>query len=462
MFFPMWLWAEDYQPKNTAELQLPDKVQGIEQPSVREKFSTPAAKAKAVEVDKKTLLANPALLKRAMYSVLLTQQIDGIRVILPIYRQLADADSLLITYAEALLAHYQGQLTRAINGYRQVIAKEPKMSVARLNLAMALYVNRQSMAARDQLTRLQSEQLPKPVAETVKQIIARIDREEDWQFDVNFYYRQENNINNAPEQSKMDYQGGQLTFQPPEKAHGLHLAFGAKKRFNLNDNLYTNLQLNADSDFFWDNHPYDDLSLRTGVGFGYQTAKFNAEIQPFIKKRFYGTQPYSLTAGAGGHFSYQLSPRWKLSNHWEWSYETFNQRKFLNGQRHFIGLSALYIPSPQQYWSAGINYYNSQAKYQEDQFYRTGMFIGWGQEWPKGLSSNLTLSAGRRHYDGVDFFNIKRADKEYTARLSLWHRGIHYLGITPRLVWSYNKTDSNHFYYKKQENTVNLEFSKAF
>ncbi|PID64686.1 MAG: hypothetical protein CR962_01240, partial [Gammaproteobacteria bacterium] len=31
-----------------------------------------------------------------------------------------------------------------------------------------------------------------------------------------------------------------------------------------------------------------------------------------------------------------------------------------------------------------------------------------------------------------------------------------------RLVWSWEKTDSNHFLYNKKENKINIEFSKTF
>ncbi len=463
--YPALLLAGSYPVKDLPQEALPDSAQMTEASTPLAStapVSASEASKKPLKLSSQELLANPALLKRAMRSVLQNQQIGGIRVILPLYRQLDDADAVSIAYGEALLAHHQGQLTEAISAYRQVMAKVPQLSVVRLNLAMALYADRQSAAARDQLQRLQSEELPPSVANMVSQTIQRIDREEDWQLDANFYYRHENNVNNAPREREIFYGGGKWVLPEPEKAHGIHLSVAAKKRFNLDNHLYSNLQFNASSDFFWDNHDYDDLSLRAGVGLGYQTGTFSAEIQPFVKKRFYGTSPYSLNAGASGHFSYRFSPQWRVSNQWEWSYERVTDRTFLNGQRRFVGLSANYFANAQQYWSAGVNYYDSQARDKSDAYHRAGLFIGWGQEWGKGLSSNVTLSAAKRHYRGVGFPNIKRADKEYSARLALWHRGIHYWGITPRLVWSWSQTDSNHFYYNQQKNNVNIEFSKTF
>lgn len=461
---PAWLWASNYQPENQPKERLTQAVPNLsETPELSDRSLIKAKdKQKPLELDEKSLLANPALLKRAMYSVVVTKQTKAIGVILPIYRQLPDADKLLIAYAQALLAHSQGRFTAAINDYRKILAKRPEMSAVRFDLANALYADRQSTAAYDQLVRLQSEPLPDNVATHVSQAISTIDRETDWQFDANFYYRHENNINNAPKQRQIPFGGGTLTLLKPEKARGIHVALGAKKRINVKDNIYGKVQFNVVSDYFWDNHDYDDLSLRAGVGLGYQDARLAAEIQPFAKKRFFGREAYSTTGGVGGVFSYRITPRWKLSTAWEWSYEDFEQRKHLNGKRQFVGLSGLYIRNPRQYWSAGVNFYDHDARDAEDRYQRLGAFVGWGQEWQGGISSTLTLSAAKRTHDGVDFFNIQRSDKEYSTKLSLWHRNIHYLGITPRLSWSWHKTDSNHFYYDKQESRVNIVFSKRF
>ncbi len=464
--FPTFLWAIDLSIDNPAKLQLPNHSSPILEKNLTNKIAEKqfaTTNDSIIKISKESLLANPKLLKRAMQSVLLGQQIEGIKIVLPIYRQSKVADKLLITYAEALLAHSQGKLKTAIKHYRHIIAQEPDMSVVRLNLSMALYADRQGLAARDQLLRLQSSKnLPKSIKKLIKTTIYRIEREEEWKFNTSFYYRQENNINNAPTQRSILYGKGTLTFPKPEKAQGIHLELGAKKRFNLDNHWYNKLQVNVSSDFFWNNHRYDDLTLRTGLVFGYQTSKLTIETEPFVNKRFYGTTPYSLTTGINSIISYQPSTHWKLYNTLSWSYEDFDKKTFLNGQRHFIGLSAHYTPKPQQYWLVGFNYHNSKAKNKEDSFHRTSLLIGWGQEWPKGLSSHLALSASQRSYNGVDFFNIKRKDKEYAAKLSLWHRGVHYWGITPRLVWSWDKVDSNHFYHKQQNSAINVEFSKAF
>ena len=54
------------------------------------------------------------------------------------------------------------------------------------------------------------------------------------------------------------------------------------------------------------------------------------------------------------------------------------------------------------------------------------------------------------------------ADNEYNANLALWHRNIHFFGITPRIVFSYSKIDSNNKFYSYDTSKVYLDFSRSF
>lgn len=422
----------------------------------------PQQNNKAIKVNEKILLANPKLLQRAMLSVVLTKQIAGIQAILPIYQQWQGKDLALVLYGQGLLAYSEENYKQAIDFYRHLIALHPEYSNARLDLAMALYRDHQFTAAKHQFSLLQSEALPTSIANNIEKIIEHIDQEDNWNLDINFYYLQDENVNNAPKKREIKFTNVTLKLPQPEKAHGYHLGLMANKRFNLFNHFYSKLKLGANGDIYWDNHTYDDVNLRIGNGFGYQNSTLQIELAPFFNKRIYGTHSYSRTAGASGMIHYQLTPKWRLSQNWEWSYEHFKTRKFLNGQRRYLGLSALYVRNTRQYFNAGINYYVNKAQDEEENYYRPGLYIGWGQEWPKGFSSYAQISIAKRHYKEQDYFGIKRKDKEYSAYLALWNRAWHWKGITPRLVFKWNKTHSNHFLYEKENKKVNIEFSKAF
>lgn len=79
-------------------------------------------KGKVLQIDGETLLKSPELLSRAMYSAVVSNNIAGIRVILPIYLQQAQQDKMLALYAQGILAQADGRVKEAISHYRELIA----------------------------------------------------------------------------------------------------------------------------------------------------------------------------------------------------------------------------------------------------------------------------------------------------------------------------------------------------
>ncbi|MGY0399071.1 MAG: surface lipoprotein assembly modifier [Ostreibacterium sp.] len=448
-------------PTHTAKETLPS-IDTFNQPRTHPP-SPPIKPQQTVTVNKEILLANPALLERTMNSVLLAQNISAIQLILPIYQQLPNASPITIDYANAMIAQANNHYKQAISLYRKILTKHPDWSLARLNLALALYADHQNIASVDQLQRLRSEeQLPKPIGQLIQSTLDKIHHEQNWQFDATIYYKQNGNINNAPKQRQINFGTASLKLPEPISAHGFHLDLSTQKRYLLTDSFYSLLKFSLSHDYYWDADDYNDLNLRAGFGLGYRNATTTLELQPFVKRRFFGNNPYSTSVGLQTTTQYWFNRQWALSGNIEWAYEKYDDRKFLQGNRYFIGISGLYLRNAQQYWRVGVNYYRRNTVDSSDTYYRYGTFISWGKEWPMGISSNLTLSAAKQQYRAPDFFNIKRHDTIYGAKVSLWHRDIHFWDITPRLVLSWEKTKSNHFYYDNSERIINIEFSKTF
>ncbi|MCI4019179.1 hypothetical protein MM707_31440, partial [Klebsiella pneumoniae] len=125
-------------------------------------------KGKVLQIDGETLLKNPELLSRAMYSAVVSNNIAGIRVISPIYLQQAQQDKMLALYAQGILAQTDGRVKEAISHYRELIAAQPDAPAVRMRLAAALFDNRQNEAAADQFDRLKAENLPPQLMEQVE------------------------------------------------------------------------------------------------------------------------------------------------------------------------------------------------------------------------------------------------------------------------------------------------------
>ncbi|WP_035496744.1 surface lipoprotein assembly modifier, partial [Glaesserella parasuis] len=90
--------------------------------------------------------------------------------------------------------------------------------------------------------------------------------------------------------------------------------------------------------------------------------------------------------------------------------------------------------------------------------------IGWGQEWWGGISSRIQLSYGKREFDQAHrIFNQIRKDRELGLNVTLWHRNLHFWGITPKISYQYQRVNSNLVdLYSYKRNRVYLSFEKSF
>ncbi len=463
--FPFIALAKDYPTETKPKTYYQENNIALDNLQLTNEQMTPFQNTtEELEITEETLLANPQLLQRTMESTLMRRSIAQIKAVLPIYKKSEYADPILIHYANALINHSEGRYKKAVDSYREILVQEPDLFPIRYSLATALYQSKQFDAALQQFEKLRAAPLPKKMATSVNQAITAIKRQEDWQFSLNFFIKREKNINDAPKQRIMQLgKGAYFKFDKPEKANGIHLDLGASKRFNLQNAWYSKLRLNLNSDYFWDNKKYNDLHLRAGLALGYQNSQLTAEIEPFARKRFFSNRAYSTTLGAKSWINYRFNPKFSLSNTTSIAYEKFDTRHHLNGGRQFTSMMGVYTPSAKQSWFAGASYYRHKARDLDDHFNSKGIFLGWGQVWPKGLSSKILLSANEKTYKGADIFRIKRQDKTYNAELTLWHRGIHFYHLTPKLVLSWEKTNSNHFYYDDRKDVqLNVVFSRDF
>ncbi len=130
------------------------------------------------------------------------------------------------------------------------------------------------------------------------------------------------------------------------------------------------------------------------------------------------------------------------------------------------------MPNSQQFWFVGFDYYQKNTRLKAYAFERQGIRLGWGQEWPKGISTRLQTSYATRTYRAPSaeknmifapsFFKVVQKNREYGVNFTIWHRSLHLLGITPKITWAYQKTTSNNPFSEYDRNRIYLTFSKTF
>ena len=451
------------EPQNQPAPEL--QVKTAEPDPVEAEAAKPAAETsseKVVNVDAKTLLDNPQLLSRAMYSAVVSRNIAGIKVVLPIYEQWQGHDKNMALYARGLVAQNDGKMKEAIGYYRQFIAENPDAPVVRWQLATALFEDKQNEAAADQFDKLKTEpNLPEPFVKGIESYRKALRERDSWKFNAGLSVTREQNINQAP--SRRTY--GNWTFPEPIDATAINYQLGAEKKWSLPKGWYATAGADTYGKVYPERTKYNDVTTRFSVGAGYADQRNDIGLTPFHERRFYGNDPYTYSSGARLHINHWWQPKLQTLSAVEMGRLKNTRRARSDSNNRLLSNSVVYYRNARQYWVGGFDIYQERNKEDKsDSFDRYSLRTAWGQEWGKGLSTMLRLSAAQRRYQTPSLLSAQenRRDKEADISLAVWHRAFHFKDITPRLTVAHHKTWSNDKYNEYGKTRMFVEFSKTF
>lgn len=424
------------------------------------------------EEAKQYLRQNPQLLEETLSLLIKNNDAKTLAELLPLYLTYAQRDESVVDWANAIIAMDKGNVKEAIRLYRKINAALPNIRSVRFQLAVALFQNKQYDAAKNELIKLRSNSdLTKQDIEALDQYISFIDSQNRWNINFNLSYLNDKNLTNAPpEGTKLDT--GLAVSSKHEKGKGFDYSLSADKKFYLGNQYFTALHTNLDGKYYWDNKNFNDVTTGAGLGFGYQNAKLEVELQPKYSQRWYGLgtagdgklHRHSDTKGVGFSFNYWLTPQWNYQNYSEYNSTSYEDPYTINdGKFTLLSNTLMYLPSQRRYFYTGVDYLNKNASEKDYTFERKGLRLGWGEAWNRGISTRTSIGYARKNYDGVSrYTQIKGKDKEYDANFSIWKRDLSLLGLTPKLSWNYRKVDSNDPFNEYSKNSFNLMFSKTF
>ncbi|EBE9837580.1 DUF560 domain-containing protein [Salmonella enterica subsp. enterica serovar Newport] len=376
-------------------------------------------------------------------------------------------DPLLLDWANGILARQEKNYAASIRYYRKVISVRPDWYSARLQLATVLYLNKDMLSAESQLRKLRSEALSEEATGLIDSFITRIQKSDSWSFRGGVTYLNEKNINNAPPSG---HSIGRWKPEKPQSGKGAMFWGEAEKTFSLPNNLFSIARLSTSGKIYKNNHPYDELDGSIGLGLGYRNVNSQFLLIPFYEKSYYGggktsekgLKPYSDTRGIGTEATLQVSNHWRLYSDFKTGKNKYKKQSYLNGFSYSLNETLIYFPDSRQYISSGIGHRIVRTEDKSSAYDRTSFRLGWMYEWDGGISTLLQTSYGYRIYHAGDFWGVKKKNHEYSTSVTLWHRDIYILGLTPKITWNYQRTDSNHPFYDTEKNRIFLSFSKYF
>ena len=420
-----------------------------------------------LSITKEELSKHPDLIVRGLITAVSQNNGEAVQLLLPLYQNLSKQDPFLLEWANAINAREERRFSEAVTRYRTLFSQGSTILPLRYQLAQALFLNNDNEAAKDQFQKLRAEQVSPESIVMIDQYLSALNRRDQWKFRGGLSFLNESNINNAP---KASTRIGNWNAWERESATGFSYFAEAEKKWSLLHNYFTQFSIEGSGKYYWDNKKYNEFNGRVGAGVGYQTARFEISLMPFIERRWYAggssgnesMKQYSKNSGARLDLTYWLNEKWQISTALEYGEQRYNTRKHLNGNNYLWSNTLSYFPKSGQFWFVGADYNRENTRDKDNAYQRKNLRLGWGQEWGWGISTRISLAYARRTYKGADLFNIRQKNNEYQSAVTLWHRDLYFWGITPKITWSYQRVSSNHPFYSYDKNRIFLEMGKTF
>ena len=449
-----------------------DKLRG-------QKISTDVQPAKKMDLTETEWRANPTKLQQTLLFLLATNQVNHLNNLPELYGLLPanTRDDSLIEWAHAMRLT-QTNLRQSIHEYRILLGKFTDNDFIRFQLAALLYQNQEFDAAKGQFQKLRaSPQMTEKDMGVFDKYLTAIENKDKWHFSLGTSLLRDKNLTEmAAEGTVMTLPNGATFTQitPKESGTGFNFGVNTEKRWSLQNGQYIGLAGSGNLKYYWNNHKFNELTGYIGTSYGYANSNIEMKATPYYMKRWYAgggsndsdkLKSYTHSLGISTSLAAWLTPTLKHSTYANYSHETYandNMDKRYGGNIKSVGTSLLYLRGTKQYFGSSLDLMRRDVGTETNSYKRYGGRVFWGQEWPKGFATQVSLSLAKRKYQAPWLGIVRRSDKEWNANVSLWHKAVHFYGVTPRLTFNYQKTKSNIPIYSYDKNITYIELDKSF
>lgn len=445
---PLSIWAA---PETESDRQFNKTIQQVvpQTPEIAAETFSGSLKELPKEITFTDVQQNPQLSEPLLNQALNRRDYATAEQLLSIYRQWNQSDPILVDFAQGAIWRGQGKHKQAIALYQNILQKNPHLVTVRLDLAAMLFENQQLKDAKTQFQVAKKIGLPEEVLPRINSYEQSIANQQKWQFSGSLSYTRDDNLNNVSAEREIRLpQFGNLPFAKdkeylPQKGQGISYHAAAERDLNVGGNHHISMGASVDGSNYWDNHDYDDVSLRGQLGYAYKDLHNEIRLLPFAEKRWYSGDLYYNRAGVDSSISRWLNTKWRVSANGTLAWKDYANER--NGRDAQISVGINYLLNHKTYVFGGLNYGRDKVYASpRNSSQRQGGYIGLGQTWGK-FNSRVVLNRYNESYDGNHYIytNTRRHDRVFNSNISLSHQSLKFWDITPRLNWRYTKVKSN-------------------
>ncbi|USI73658.1 surface lipoprotein assembly modifier [Sphingomonas morindae] len=392
----------------------------------------------------------------ALYLSLVRQRWAEARRLLDAYRTLPDRDAALLLYAEAALARAQGDLARATDTYRALLARQPDLLPARLELARALFLDhRDREAARlfDDLRRELATQGDKAagVLRTVELFRGALRKRRGVQAMLSIGPGYSSNLNQSSASATCllaGDDGGCLIDRKvpaPIAAAGINIEANAAWRRPLGGRSGIAARALLFGDVYPGNHAYSQTSLSLYAGYDRRSARTGLVLAPSYDLGTLGAARLYEAWGGHGEFGVAIGPRALVrleANLRHFAYRRDDYQDF-SGRQADLALTGWYTLPHGWTLFAGPDLVDKSARDAVNAYRQYGGRVGLVKTIGAAAELLLTASVRQRDYAAYSaLLDATRRDTEQTYSLLARWPGLRLAGFSPSLLAQHGRTAS--------------------
>lgn len=375
-------------------------------------------------------------------------------------------------FLSGFVAQKSGDLTRAADQYKAILADDPAQTRVRLELASTMLAMGERQAADRQFRMAeQSGDLTPEVARTIRTVRDVIRQQRAWRLDASFGLAPDSNINNATSVDTVIGRFGDLEI-PLELSDEARARSGTGQTATVSAGLRLpvarQMSMLVDLDTAGTNYQgaaYDEYSAQLAVGPELRLGQIaSVSLQAIGSQRWFGgdllTRQAGLrlgtqtAAGPRARFGLQLDMR-RTDARFDDGFSGWQGGLYATYER---GISRTLVASAGLF--ARRDWLNEAAWSNRE----LGGTLGLGGELPLGINFGVSGTVSRAAFDApIEFFSADpRRDWRLNGRATIGYRKLRFLGFSPQVSYSYTRTATPVSIYDNRRSRFTFALARYF
>ncbi len=390
----------------------------------------------------------------------------------PLQGNFADNRTL---YIEGLIKKGRGDLTGAVANFRKVLAREPKLTRVRVELAKTLVQLDENDSAKHHLELLAADAPDENQAGAIRSFIDQVDARRPYQISGYVSLAPSTNVNSGANAKKVYASttlGEGYADNPDAKKSGIGIATGVNAGFSRrigNDwsfvaaaGAHANIFGNKDANILSLSQSSEAQYMIEGGYLSFGLTGSYANLAPPIG----GVDDERIHSGSFG-------PRIALTKHLglrdTLSASAVYEKRMISNSTSNDGTALLLNASLAHAFDSSFNVSFSagfeKAMLESDQSSYKAISTSFSmyKEMPLGITVDASLGYRRSQFMGEHWYTpIKRKDNRVSGQLGLTKRDLNILGFAPSLSYTYVRNFSNVILNDYDSHSVDLRLTKNF